>query len=59
MADATARLPDRVIAYTGDPNIADGLARLADGCGIAMAEVLPGGMRAALADDAPKGDAIL
>lgn len=53
------RLPDRVVAYIDDARISDGLARLADGCGIAMAEVLPGGLTAALSDDAPAAEVIL
>ncbi|WP_421883047.1 AAA family ATPase [Pacificispira sp.] len=55
----TTRLPDRVVAYIDDTALCDGLARLADGCGIAMAEVLPGGLAAALADDAPAAEVIL
>lgn len=56
---SSTRLPDRVVAYIEDTDVSDGLARLADGCGIAMAEVLPGGLPAALSDDAPPAEVIL
>lgn len=56
---ATTRMPDRVCAYVRDPALCDGLARLADGYGLAMPEVYPGGPAAALDDDAPDADVIL
>lgn len=59
METAKDRLPDRVVAFTDNIALADGLARLADGCGIAMAEVLPGGLHAALTGEVPSADVIL
>jgi pilus assembly protein CpaE len=53
------RLPDRICAYVQDPDLCDGLARLADGYGLAMPEVIPGGVQAALGDEAPAADVVL
>lgn len=53
------RLPDRICAYVHDSDLCDGLARLADGYGLAMPEVFPGGVQAALGEDAPDADVIL
>lgn len=52
-------LPRRVIAFTDDADLADSLARLADGGRIPTADVMPGGPAEALAHPAGRADAML
>lgn len=53
------RIPDRVAAFTSDPGLADSLSRLADGQGIASADVLPGGLHGAVAETPADADVLL
>lgn len=53
------RLPDRIVAYTDDAVLADSIARLADGNGIATTEILPGGPTAAITEGAQGADILL
>lgn len=52
-------LPRRVLAFTDDADLADSLARLADGGRIPTADVMPGGPAEALAHPAGRADAFL
>jgi pilus assembly protein CpaE len=51
--------PRRVVAFTDDADVADRLARLADGGRIPSAEVMPGGPLEAMAHPRGRADAIL
>lgn len=59
IATQNTRLPDRIVAYTEDILLADSIARLADGNGIATAEILPGGPAAAVSDGTQGADVLL
>lgn len=53
------RVPDRVVAFISDTGLADSLSRLADGQGIAAADVLPGGLPGALTDVPANADVLV